>query len=71
MPTYVYKCPACGNLHEIRRSFTDLDYPEVCTCGQVMKRVPQKIMWYQNPYYTLLEEQDKKYSDWKRRINRR
>ena len=67
MPVYVYYCDECGARTEVTRKMAD-DSQEVCECGIVMSRVPQRFRWYRSPYETLLDTMDKKHSDWKRKV---
>jgi hypothetical protein len=45
MPLYDAKC-ACGRVKEIFRSYEERDVPEVCECGEPMKRafLPPRVM---------------------------
>jgi hypothetical protein len=68
MPTYVYGCDDKEHMRiEIIHGMIE-DPTIICgTCGQQMHRIPQAVEHYHNPFYTLLDHMDKRYTDWRMR----
>lgn len=40
MPTYTYRCPACGESVELTLPLANWNDPQTCPCGETMNRIP-------------------------------
>ncbi|TNU73642.1 FmdB family transcriptional regulator [Miniimonas arenae] len=43
MPTYAYRCTACGHAFDVRQSFTDAPLTECPECGGALRKVLQPV----------------------------
>jgi len=49
MPIYEYKCE-CNKEKEVRLSYSDIDQPQVCECGIVMRKKMSVSSFVMGPY---------------------